>query len=98
MEIIKTLEDKKLTITLKGELNSATYQALEEVVSKSLNGIEALVFDFAELSYISSAGLRVLLVAKKIMDKQGTMVVRHVNSDIMDIFDITGFATILDIE
>ena len=98
MEIIKTLEGKKLTIALKGELNSATYGALEEVVSKSLNGIETLIFDFAELSYISSAGLRVLLVARKIMDKQGKMIVTNANKDIMDIFEITGFATILDFE
>ena len=98
MEIIKTLEGKTLTLALKGELNSSTSQELENVVSKSLKGIDNLIFDFVDLSYVSSAGLRILLVAKKIMDKQGTMIVRHVNKDVMDIFEITGFANILDIE
>lgn len=98
MEIFKTLEGKTLTLALKGELNSSTSQELENVVSKSLKGIDNLIFDFADLSYVSSAGLRILLVAKKIMDKQGTMIVRHVNKDVMDIFEITGFANILDIE
>ena len=98
MEIIKTLEGKTLTLTLKGELNSSTSQELENVVSKSLKGVDNLIFDFVDLSYVSSAGLRILLVAKKIMDKQGTMIVRNVNKDVMDIFEITGFANILDIE
>ena len=86
MEIIKTLEGKTLTLALKGELNSSTSQELENVVSKSLKGVDNLIFDFVDLSYVSSAGLRILLVAKKIMDKQGTMIVRHVNKDVMDIF------------
>ena len=73
MEIIKTLEGKTLTLALKGELNSSTSQELENVVSKSLKGIDNLIFDFVDLSYVSSAGLRILLVAKKIMDKQGTI-------------------------
>ena len=98
MEIIKTLEGKTLTLALKGELNSSTSQELENVVSKSLKGVDNLIFDFVDLSYVSSAGLRILLVAKKIMDKQGTMIVRNVNKDVMDIFEITGFANILDIE
>jgi len=54
--------------------------------------------DFAELAYLSSAGLRVLLAAQKIMNKQGDMVVRHVNETIADIFDVTGFCDILTIE
>lgn len=98
MEIIKKLNNDELTLALVGELNTATYTVLEEVVSKSLGGIKTLIFDFKDLSYVSSAGLRVLLVSKKIMDKQGKMIVRNVNQSIMDIFEITGFATILDFE
>ena len=98
MEIIKTLNGDELTITLKGELNSTNSNQLEAVVNDSLKGIKSLVFDFTELNYISSAGLRILLVSKKVMDKQGKMVVRHPNESVLDIFEITGFKDILDIE
>ena len=98
MEIIKTLKDKELTVALIGELNSSTASELENAISSSLNGIQTLVFDFKELTYISSAGLRVLLVAKKVMDKQGKLIVRNSNEQVMDIFEITGFADILDLE
>ena len=98
MEIIKTLNGDELTITLKGELNSTNSNQLEAVVNESLKGIKSLVFDFTELNYISSAGLRILLVSKKVMDKQGKMVVRHPNESVVDIFEITGFKDILDIE
>ena len=98
MEIIKKLNNDELTITLVGELNSFTSQDLEKVVSNSLEGVKSLVFDFEKLSYISSAGLRILLVSKKIMDKQGKMVVRKANKDVIDIFEMTGFINILDFE
>lgn len=98
MEIIKTVNENELTISLKGELTSVTAPELEKVVSTSLKGIKSLIFDFSELSYLSSAGLRILLIAQKLMAKQGTMVVRHVNNDIMDIFDMTGFSNVLTIE
>ena len=57
-----------------------------------------VTFDLEKLAYISSAGLRVLLSAQKIMNKQGSMKICNVNSDIMEIFDVTGFVDILDIE
>lgn len=98
MEIVKTLNNDELTIAVIGELNTTTYQELEDVVKNSLNGIKKLVFDFKELEYISSAGLRVLLVSKKIMDQQGKLVVKHANSSVKEIFDITGFTNILDFE
>ena len=98
MEIIKTLNKDELVIALKGELNTATAPELENVITNSLRGITKLIFDFTELVYISSAGLRVLLVSKKVMDKQGEMVVRHPNNEVMEIFEITGFKDILTIE
>ncbi len=97
MEIIKQLNGDKLTIVLKGELNTITSRDLENEISTSLNGIKKLVLDFTDLVYISSSGLRVLLVAQKIMLKQGEMIVLNVNEDVMDIFTITGFKDILDI-
>ena len=98
MEVIKNLNDKELTLVVKGDLNSGTAPELEEVIKTSLNDIESLIFDFSELNYISSAGLRILLVAKKTMDKQGKMVVRNPNNSVMDVFEITGFKNVIDFE
>ena len=98
MKINKTLNNDELTLAVSGELNTTTYQELEDVVKNSLNGIKKLVFDFKELEYISSAGLRVLLVSKKLMDQQGKLVVKNANSSVKEIFDITGFTNILDFE
>ena len=68
-------------------------------MKNSINGIKKLVFDFKELEYISSAGLRVLLVSKKLMDQQqGKLIVKNANSSVKEIFDITGFTNILDFE
>ncbi len=98
MKISKTLNNDELTLAISGELNTTTYQELEDVVKNSLNGIKKLVFDFKELEYISSAGLRVLLVSKKLMDQQGKLIVKNANSSVKEIFDITGFTNILDFE
>lgn len=88
----------ELTIALNGRLDTTTAPVLENELKAGLDGMESLVLDFAELSYLSSAGLRVLLAAQKQMSKQGGMVVRHVNETIMEIFEITGFSDILTIE
>ena len=98
MEIIQTRNNDELILTVKGELSSSTYQQLEEVVSKSLNGIKTLIFDFKDLEYISSAGLRVLLISKKSLGDKGRMVVKNANTSIKEIFDITGFINIIDFE
>ena len=71
---------------------------LEASVKESIEGIESLVFDFAKLEYISSAGLRVLLSTQKTMNKQGDMVVKNVSDEVKEIFEVTGFADILTIE
>lgn len=98
MEIIKTLNGDELTIALVGELNSANAKQVEDVINTSLKGVKSLVFEFKDLEYISSAGLRILLVSKKVMDKQGTMVVRNPNESVLEIFTITGFKDILDVQ
>ena len=97
MEINKKKEDSKLTLALEGRLDTTTAPQLETEI-KDLEGIEELVIDLEKLVYISSAGLRVLLAAQKIMAKQGSMLVKNVCADIMEVFDITGFADILAIE
>lgn len=71
---------------------------MEAELKENLGGVEKLVLDLKELDYLSSAGLRVLLSAQKIMNKQGSMVVRNVNEVIMEIFEVTGFCDVLTIE
>lgn len=98
MEIIKTLNNDVLTVKVNGELNTSTYEELEKSISESIKGVNTLVFDFEKLEYISSAGLRVLLVAKKALPSKGRMVVKNVNKSVMDIFEITGFINVLEFE
>lgn len=95
MDIQKTLSDNKLTLALSGRLDTATSPALEAVVSSELDGITELDFDLSALEYVSSAGLRVLLSAQKIMNKAGKMTVSHACADVREIFEITGFSDIL---
>ena len=98
MEIKKVKNETKLEIALVGRLDTTTAPQLEAELKESLDGVTDLKLDFAELEYISSAGLRVLLAAQKTMNKQGEMVIRHANDDIKEVFDITGFADILTLE
>ena len=98
MIIEKNLAGTALTLTLSGRLDTTTAPQLEAELKASLAGVEHLVLDFAALDYLSSAGLRVLLAAQKIMNKQGDMVVRSVTETIAEIFDVTGFCDILTIE
>lgn len=98
MTIEKTVNGTELTITLSGRLDTTTASQLETELKASIDGVEQLALDFAALEYLSSAGLRVLLSAQKIMNRQGSMAVRHVNETIAEIFDVTGFCDILTIE
>lgn len=98
MEIIKNQNESTLEIAIVGRLDTTTAPQLDAEISTGLTGITNLVLDFEKLEYVSSAGLRVLLSAQKIMNKQGEMIIRHVNDDIQEVFDITGFADILTIE
>ena len=87
----------KLTLALEGRLDTTTSPQLESELRGALDGVTELDFDLAGLDYISSAGLRVLLAMQKLMNKQGSMVVRNPNGDVMEIFDVTGFSDILTI-
>ena len=98
MTINKTQDGSKLTIALEGRLDTTTAPQLEGELRTAVEGITELEFDLKDLAYISSAGLRVLLSAQKVMNKQGSMVIHNANEDIMDIFDVTGFVDILTIE
>lgn len=98
MQITKTVENDKLTLALEGRLDTLTAPQLEAEVNGKLDGVKTLIFDFQNLAYVSSAGLRILFMAQKIMNKQGKMVVRNANADIKDIFTVTGFSNILTLE
>lgn len=98
MEISKVRNGEKLSIKLSGRLDTTTAPKLEAELKQSIDGVKELVFDFGEVEYISSAGLRILLAAQKVMNRQGEMKLTGVNADIMEIFEITGFSEILTIE
>ena len=98
MTIDKKQDGLKLTISVEGRLDTTTAPELESVIKSSLDGISELIMDFENLAYISSAGLRVLLSAQKVMNTQGSMVVKNINDDIAEIFDVTGFSDLLTIE
>ena len=98
MNIERKKDGNALTLALEGRLDTMTAPQLEATLQEALPGVEELTFDFEMLEYISSAGLRVLLSAQKTMNKQGTMKVIHANEMIMEIFEVTGFADILNIE
>ena len=98
MTIDKNLDGTKLEIALEGRLDTMTAPQLEEEVKNNIEGIKELIFDLKNLAYVSSAGLRVLLPAQKIMNKQGSMTIRNANEEVMEIFEVTGFIDILNIE
>ena len=98
MNIVKTNEGNKLILALEGRLDTTTAPQLEAEVKSALTNVTELVLDFSQLEYLSSAGLRVILAAQKIMNKQGKMVIRHVNETIQEVFEVTGFSDILTIE
>ena len=98
MTIQKNLQGTTLHVALEGRLDTTTAPELEAELKASLDGITELDLDFEKLEYLSSAGLRVLLAAQKVMNKQGSMVIRHVNETIHEVFEVTGFIDILTIE
>ena len=87
----------ELTVALSGRLDTNTAPELEKALNTSLEGVNMLFIDMKKLDYISSAGLRVLLAAQKIMNEQGKMMITHVNEAIMEIFEVTGLSDILTI-
>lgn len=98
MTIVKKQEGSELQLSLEGRLDTTTAPQLEKELMEALPGVTALTLDFEKLDYISSAGLRVLLSAQKIMNRQGSMKLVHVGEVIMEIFEVTGFSDILTIE
>ena len=98
MTITKKMEGTTLVIALEGRLDTTTAPDLEKGIEELSRGVTSLILDLEKLDYISSAGLRVLLAAQKMMNQQGEMKVVHVCETIMGIFEVTGFSDILTIE
>ena len=98
MKIEKTQNEKKLVVALEGRLDTTTAPQLEEELKTGLEGVTDLVIDLSKLEYISSAGLRVLLSAFKIMRNKGKMKVTNANELVKEVFEVTGFSDFLPIE
>ena len=98
MNISKNIDGNTMNIALEGRLDTTTSPRLEEEVRADIGGITELNFDLAALEYISSAGLRVIMAAQKIMSKQGSMSVINASEEVKEIFEVTGFSSIIDIK
>ena len=97
LNIEKNTNETGLTVALTGRLDTVTAPELEKELHALRPGLTELKLDFAKLDYISSAGLRVLLSAQKVMNKQGEMTLTNVSETVMEIFEVTGFSDILTI-
>lgn len=98
MTINKISDGEKLALAIAGRLDTNSSPKLEAELRQSVDGVTELFFDFSEVEYISSAGLRVLLAAQKVMNRQGSMKLIGVSDEVMEVFEITGFADMLTIE
>lgn len=98
MKIDKSVENGKVCYALEGRLDTTTAPELEQALKVDMDGADELTLDFSKLDYISSAGLRVLLAAHKAMGAKGGMKVTNANEMVREVFDVTGFADILNIE
>lgn len=98
MKITKEQKGSAMVVTLEGVLDTITAPELDQELRASMPDLTDLTLDFSGLEYITSAGLRVLLAAQKVMDGRGTMKVVNINESIRDVFDATGFLDILTVE
>lgn len=98
MKMNQIREGNLLKVEIEGRLDTATSPQLEAALLEVIDDVKELIFDFSKLEYISSAGLRILLMMQKKMMKQGSMVIRHVNEIVAEVFEVTGFSDILTIE
>lgn len=98
MTIEKNRQGAELTVSLEGRLDTLSAPEFEAVVRKELEGVESFILDLKKLQYTSSAGLRVILLAQKAMNKQGRMILKNVAEGVMEVFEMTGLADLLTIE
>ena len=97
-----TIEIKRNTdeivFEIMGRLDTTTAPTLDKTINENLANVKSLILDLKGLEYISSAGLRVLLGAQKKMSQIGSMKIKNVCELVMEVFEMTGFADILNIE
>ncbi len=98
MKIDFVQDGSTLTASIEGSIDTTTATELESQLEAKREGITKLILDFSAVAYVSSAGLRTLLIASKYMAKCGTMIIKNVNSDVREVFEMTGFDTILNME
>ena len=99
MEISKYKVEEYLKVTVKGRLDTNTAPELEKSILEEMESINKLDLDFSGLDYISSAGLRVVLMLHKTLSaKKGVLKILHPKEEVMDVFDMTGFSSFLNIE
>ena len=98
MEISSNLSDNVLTVALTGRLDTTTAPELSDYLNAHRKDAPALILDFAGIDYVSSAGLRVILATRKSLPQPGAFKLIHVSAEVMEVFEMTGFADILDIE
>ena len=98
MTIEKNRQGAELSVSLEGRLDTVSAPEFEAVVKNELAGVESFILDLKKLQYTSSAGLRVILLAQKTMNKQGKMILKNVADGVMEVFEMTGLADLLTIE
>ena len=98
LNLNKTTDGNNVTYKLEGRLDTISSPELENVLKGCIESIDSLCFDCEKLEYISSAGLRVLLSAQKALGDKGKIKLTHVNEAVNEVFEVTGFINILDIE
>ena len=99
MEVKFNKQDSSLTVTISGNIDTVTAPELDSKLQENISDIKDLVLDFAAVDYISSAGLRVILMANQQMeDVDGNLTIKNVNEDVRDVFEMTGFDSLLNLE
>lgn len=98
MEVTKELNNNELLFRVSGRLDTTSSPVLEKELSEIEDNITTVILDFAKLEYVSSSGLRIILSLQKQMNKKGKLIIRNVGNMVKEVFDITGFSSILTIE
>ena len=99
MNILKSYNEKELTLSVEGRINSVTSKELDKGINDELGNFDSLILDFANLDYISSAGLKVLIAThRKLNPENIPFIIKNANDVIMEVFRLSGIDRILEIQ
>lgn len=98
MKVTKSIQDSTLTVQLEGKLDTNTTPLAEQEIMEDVDKVDKIIVDMEHLKYLSSAGLRLLLILHKRMSERDGLTIIHVNETIMEILQFTGFSEILEIK